>query len=434
LYEQGAWSYPNTSGMECPFGKLYNWYACTDERQLCPTGWHLPSDSEWNELIDFLGGDFFAGGKMKATATSTSDYGYWLEPNTAASNSSGFSALPAQGRGSELGSSFGVSASFWSSSESSIANASALTLSFVSRNSFFNNDNKVAGASVRCLRDADFSSASGCTDNLACNFDSNALIENGSCYYVGDACDDASNSTINDVWTDDCQCVGETGAAESAHSCGAQGVHNPNLSYGQVTDQAGNNYKTIIIGTQEWMAENLNTAVYRNGDLIPSNLSNLEWSNTSAGAWASPDNSLTVACPFGKLYNWYTCVDSRQLCPVGWRLPSYNDVTILSLFLGGTEIAGGKMKSTGSQDNASWLWASPNAGASNISGFSALPGGQRNNDGAFEYLGYFGNWWTSTVTDNFNASFIWMTYEDDNLRPNTYGMKNRGFSVRCIRE
>jgi uncharacterized protein (TIGR02145 family) len=434
LYEQGAWSHSNTSGNDCPYGKLYNWYACTDERELCPTGWHLPSNLEWDELVNFLGGDFFAGGKMKATGTTNSDYGFWLAPNIAASNSSGFSALPAGGRISELSNSNGIIASFWSSSEISITNAYAPTLASNSRNFFYNEDFKVGGASVRCLRDEINSGVGGCTDNQACNFDPIANSENGSCYYVGDACDDGSNATINDSWSTDCVCLGEQGIIGTAHSCGAQAVHNANVSYGQMSDQAGNVYKTIIIGTQEWMAENLNTDIYRNGDLIPTDLSNAEWSATNSGAWTAPDNDLSLTCPFGKLYNWYAVVDSRQLCPAGWQIPSYNDYTILSLYLGGNETAGGKMKNTGTQENASWLWELPNEGASNSSGFSALPGGQRNNDGAIQYFGYFGNWWTSTVYDNDNASFMSMTYEDDNLRPNTFGMKRRGFSVRCIRE
>jgi hypothetical protein len=91
------------------------------------------------------------------------------------------------------------------------------------------------------------------------------------------------------------------------HTCGAENMHNPELIYGSMTDQEGNVYKTIIIGTQEWMAENLSTSVYRNGDAIATGLSTSQWTNTVQGAWAYFQNDASKNCPFGKLYNWYAC-------------------------------------------------------------------------------------------------------------------------------
>jgi uncharacterized protein (TIGR02145 family) len=168
---------------------------------------------------------------------------------------------------------------------------------------------------------------------------------------------------------------GGTTTGTTLHTCGAPNVHNPDLTYGSMTDQEGNVYKTIVIGTQEWMAENLNASIYRNGDAIATGLSDADWENTintQQGAWAYYNNDASYACPYGKLYNWYACVDARQLCPVGWHVPTDAEWTVLTDYLGGESVAGGKMKTTGTS-----LWNSPNQGATNSSGFSAVPGGNR---------------------------------------------------------
>jgi hypothetical protein len=126
---------------------------------------------------------------------------------------------------------------------------------------------------------------------------------------------------------------GGTTTGTTLHTCGAPNIHNPNLTYGSMTDQEGNVYKTIVIGTQEWMAENLNTSIYRNGDPIPTNLDAATWLATTSGAWAYYNNDASNACPCGKLYNWYTCVDARELCPVGWHVPSDEEWTLLTEYL-----------------------------------------------------------------------------------------------------
>ena len=110
--------------------------------------------------------------------------------------------------------------------------------------------------------------------------------------------------------------------AITSNATGNPNIHNANCTYGVMTDQEGNVYKTIVIGTQEWMAENLNTSIYRNGDAILTNLDNAIWQNTTSGAWAYNSNDSSYAFPYGKLYNWYACVDARQLCPVGWHVPT----------------------------------------------------------------------------------------------------------------
>ncbi|MFM2201748.1 MAG: hypothetical protein RL040_948, partial [Bacteroidota bacterium] len=185
---------------------------------------------------------------------------------------------------------------------------------------------------------------------------STAGCSDGSCYYVGGSCNDNNEATLIDLWNASCECEGVTDTIGKLHTCGAANVHNPNLTYGSMTDQEGNVYKTIVIGTQEWMAENLNTSIYRNGDVIVANLDEGEWYNTyltNTGSWVYYNNDPTFECPYGKLYNHYATVDSRGLCPSGWQLPSIDEYETLVLFLepswngSSSFTAGGDLKSIG---------------------------------------------------------------------------------------
>jgi uncharacterized protein (TIGR02145 family) len=217
------------------------------------------------------------------------------------------------------------------------------------------------------------------------------------------------------------------------HTCGATNIHNADLTYGTMTDQEGNEYKTIVIGTQEWMAENLKTSIYRNGDVIPTGLSSSQWNNTVQGAWSYFQNDASRNCPFGKLYNWYACVDARELCPTGWHVPTDADWTVLSDYLGGEAIAGGKMKTPGISDSATGLWSTPNFGATNSSGFSGIPGGYRLLQGPYSNLEFIGYYWSSSDFVTLSAYYRYLIYDDVDLTRAT-GDKRNGFSVRCLRD
>jgi uncharacterized protein (TIGR02145 family) len=225
---------------------------------------------------------------------------------------------------------------------------------------------------------------------------------------------------------------GGTTTGTTLHTCGASNVHNPDLTYGSMTDQEGNVYKTIVIGTQEWMAENLNTSIYRNGDAIPTNLDNVAWGNTNSGAWAYYNNDSSFACPYGKLYNWYACVDARQLCPIGWHVPTDAEWTVLTDYLGGEVVAGGKMKTTGTIEAATGLWYSPNAEATNSTGFSATPGGFRYSYGEYDYIGSNGLWWSSSEDGTANAWIRYLLYGNGYANRGN-GNRHYGYSVRCLR-
>jgi uncharacterized protein (TIGR02145 family) len=221
----------------------------------------------------------------------------------------------------------------------------------------------------------------------------------------------------------------------TAHSCGADSVHNPAKTYGTMTDQQGNVYKTIVIGNQEWMAENLRTTVYRNGNAIANVTDGNQWAGLTTGAWCYYENNSDSAnggqydCPYGKLYNWYAVADARNVCPTGWHVPTDAEWTTLTTFLGGVSIAGGKMKSTGTQ-----YWLSPNQDATNESGFSGLPGGFRDGfNGDFYDVGDYGNWWSSSESSTASALYNNQVYSNGNAGGDGYN-KRGSFSVRCLRD
>ncbi len=238
-----------------------------------------------------------------------------------------------------------------------------------------------------------------------------------------------------------------------------------------VTDIDGNTYKTVTIGAQEWMAENLRTAHYRDGTEIPNIPGQERWVALDSGARVYYENDAAHPEAFGNLYNWHAVNDPRGLCPEGWSVPADDQWMELEMYLGmprdeamassrqlekelGTwreesgatytqgelgllEIAhrgmqqnvGGKLKSEEAQ---------PNIGATNESGFSGLPGGMRDSDGSFDAMGMTGFWWTATDVD---AGDDWREsawrrslYQSLDWVMRIPNQKEYGFSVRCIRD
>lgn len=195
-----------------------------------------------------------------------------------------------------------------------------------------------------------------------------------------------------------------------------------------VTDYDGNVYNTVTIGTQVWMAENLKVTHYRNGVDIPNVTSPTQWDSLITGAYCNYNNDTSISSTYGKLYNWYTVIDNQNIAPTGWHVPSNADWSILIEFLGGDSVAGDKLKEIGTIH-----WQSPNAGATNETGFTALPSGARNIFGTFQSLGSGGYWWSSTALSPGNAYYQRIDYVYSDI----YEMTNRaehGFSVRCLRD
>lgn len=202
-----------------------------------------------------------------------------------------------------------------------------------------------------------------------------------------------------------------------------------------VIDADGNVYKTVTIGTQVWFAENLKTTKFSDGALIPLVTGNTAWSNliTPGFCWYN-NNENTYKNTYGALYNWYA-VNTKKLCPTGWHVPTDDEWTILTNYLGGLAVAGGKLKESGTIH-----WNSPNTSATNTYGFTALPGGFRITDGTFNSIGTSGYWWSSSEdiwTSNFNyaitsAYYLYMYYSSSDAY-GTHGSMRSGFSVRCLR-
>lgn len=195
------------------------------------------------------------------------------------------------------------------------------------------------------------------------------------------------------------------------------------------TTNPTNNFDTVTIGTQVWMMKNLDVDHYRNGDPIPQVTDGTLWSSLTTGAWCYYNNSDSLGAIYGKLYNWYAVNDSRGLAPAGWHVTSDSDWTVLTTYLGDISVAGGIMKETGTSH-----WQSPNSGATNSSGFSALPGGYRNFIGIYTTIGYYGVWWSSTEHDKDNADSWYLYYLYTGIYRNYNNDKQTGFSVRCVRD
>jgi uncharacterized protein (TIGR02145 family) len=198
---------------------------------------------------------------------------------------------------------------------------------------------------------------------------------------------------------------------------------------GTMSDIDGNSYSTQQIGSQTWMAENLKTTKYRDGTNIPNVTDGDTWAALTSGAYCWYENDAsTYKETYGALYNYYAVVDSHNLCPTGWHVPTDGEWTTLTNYLGGETIAGGLLKEAGTTH-----WISPNTGANNGSGFTALPSGYFYNQYGFGSIGSYAEWWTSTEFDANNAWARDMGY--NNIRVNRYGdFKNGGFSVRCLKD
>jgi len=187
-------------------------------------------------------------------------------------------------------------------------------------------------------------------------------------------------------------------------------------------------YGFVKIGTQIWMSENLRTTKFNDGTPIPLITSKGSWKNLTTPGYCWNDNdSVTNKSKYGALYNWYT-INTGKLCPFGWHVPTNDEWTTLSNYLGGKNVSGGKMKEQGTD-----LWSKPNYGATNKSGFSALPGGLRYSNGAYGHIGNLASWWSSTEY-SYGWAWYWSVGTADEGFGNTEaGIKQYGLSVRCLK-
>ncbi len=219
-----------------------------------------------------------------------------------------------------------------------------------------------------------------------------------------------------------------------------------------VQDIDGNQYSSVIIGSQEWMSENLKVTKFSNGDIIANITSAAQWYNFSSPAWCNYENNTINNTIYGKLYNQYVAIDNRNVCPSGWHVPTSLEWYQLSTFLGGTN-AGGMIKSKGTLQNATGLWETPNSGANNLSDFNAHPAGMRygnlGNTGSFVHpltgiptISRITLFWTSYIQPQFpdpnaapNSTYTAAGLYHDNIGTNfTNSVYNSdGISIRCLK-
>ena len=464
------------------YGKLYNHYAVADSRGLCPTGWHLPSDGEWNVLVKYLDPNAdttchncfqnIAGGMMKNTGTQLS-LGGWFSPNVGATNQSGFTGLPGGGGGGNSYGGLGGLAIWWSTTYA--------WGNFYRCRTIFNDYagvNRTIGVptdgfSVRCLKNTlpqvNTTSVTNVTSSTAL-VTGEVISEGGDQNTTRGFCySTTSNPTISNDTTMNGTGIGvysntlQNLAPSTTYYVRAYATNSMGTSYGNevsfttsvfapsfvcgtstVSDADNNSYNTVQIGTQCWTQSNLKVSKYRNGDNIPTGLSNSAWENTTSGAYAIYNNDPVNDGLYGKLYNHYAATDSRGLCPTGWHVPTDSEWNVLVKYLDPnadttcancmqSSIAGGSMKSTATQPTPGGWHNAANTGATNSSGFTGLPGGVRVWAGYFLNLGFSGNWWSSSVA---LSDVAWQRNLDYG-NADAYRYYNRlrdGFSVRCARD
>lgn len=196
-----------------------------------------------------------------------------------------------------------------------------------------------------------------------------------------------------------------------------------------VSDLDGNPYSSVSIGSQTWLTENLKTTKYANGENIPNILDNGDWLNAISGAWCNFENVTDYEVPYGKLYNWFTVTDSRNVCPTGWHVPTDAEWQTLITFLGGSDLAGNQLKEAGIAH-----WQPNNDFATNSSGFTALPGGAQSASPGYSYpIQSLGMFWSTSPFDGENAYGYYLFDAYQSINKQEY-IKQTGLSVRCVKD
>lgn len=207
-------------------------------------------------------------------------------------------------------------------------------------------------------------------------------------------------------------------------------VNNDNLKVSSINNLVPiDPFTSVTIGSQSWMKFNLNVDHYRNGDPIPQATDYYTWAHTPEGAWCYYNNDPANGVKYGKLYNYLAVSDARGLAPSGYHVPTDMEWTTLTTYLGGTAVAGGKLKTVGTVN-----WQSPNTGATNSSGFSALPGGRRTYAGTFASVSSFVFWWSATSNNGLDSAYLRNINYNNGIVITGLDNFHEGFSVRCVRD
>jgi len=295
--------YNNIEGNSNTYGHLYNWYAATDFRSIAPIGWHIPTDSEWETLNSYLSDDNYAADQLKETGTD-----HWVSPNSSATNVTGFTGLPAGMRDSKGNYGLmGKVAYWWSSSEPDSFGAWLYGLQYDNGYSTIGYNGKMFGYSIRCILNEapvlttksvnNISSTTAKSGGIVTLDGGASILARGVCWSIN------PNPTVADAKTNDGEGIGSYTSSltkllpNTKYYLRAYVTNTLSTTYGNevlfktvesdsvtVKDIDGNIYATVTIGNQVWMAENLKTKKYRNGDPIPNITDDLNWPNINSGA------------------------------------------------------------------------------------------------------------------------------------------------------
>jgi uncharacterized protein (TIGR02145 family) len=449
---------------------LYTWAAAmngassssfepSDVQGVCPTGWHLPSMSEWRSLTNYLGGESVAGSKLKESGTS-----HWESPNEGATNSSGFTALPGGIRQhTGVFSSLGYNGFWWTSLEFSTTTAFEMIMAYAHENGIEGQkktrpateaividiiDSKMDGYSVRCVEGITTSNMPVITKTVTSITNSSANsggVINGdlinSVTARGICWSPSANPDILDNITTDGDGTGVfsssvTGLKSNstyylrAYAINSSGVYYGNemtfkTMTGEVTDIDGNVYYSVTIGKQIWMAKNLVTTRFNDGTSIPLVSDSIAWRSLKSHGYCWYGNIIVNKDIYGALYNGYT-VKTGKLCPTGWHLPSDIEWSALVNYLG-KDSAGDKLKEAGNTH-----WNMPSQGT-NETGFTALPGGFRTWGSSFYAIGFAGHWWSSTSGPFPNSMNHWSVSSNMHNLETYEKYMNEANSVRCLK-
>lgn len=223
--------------------------------------------------------------------------------------------------------------------------------------------------------------------------------------------------------------LNQSGAADHpSDSSDSTIIYFETTSADTVFDIDGNTYTTVIIGSQVWLAENLKVTRCRNGHELPYVSNDTAWSAWPGGAYCWCNDDSTNKELYGALYNFAAVIDSCGLCPKGWHVPTESEWLRLIAFLGGDEVAGGKLKEKGTA-----YWNYPNIGATDECGFRGRPGGGRGRISGSGDIGEFATWWSSTPYDSTYAWHYGLYRNSAKMRFNP-GHRASGFSVRCVKD
>ncbi|GEM_PF-1448639 len=230
-------------------------------------------------------------------------------------------------------------------------------------------------------------------------------------------------------WRVQASCGSAPGTVMTPPSSPSSFGFTPGFCPDSVSDVDGNYYRTTLIGARCWMAENLRTEHFRNGDPVPTGLSNADWVAADYGAYASP--SAAHKADYGLLYNWFAVDDDRSICPVGFRIPNTDVFHSMVSLAGGEAVAGGALKATGTLDLGTGLWKQPNLGATNSTGFSALPAGLRYETGGYGEENFKAFFWTQIDWNIYWGRHWQMSKVNARANPR-HEMQQAGMSVRCV--